>query len=110
MKIQPIMHVTGIRIELSLDEAIHIAQNRKRNDRIVDNIRSVLRGSGVDPDTGEKVPSALGLQPAIVKSLPPAKETSFECPHCGKPAKTEQGIKLHITRMHPTERSQEDEE
>ena len=109
MKIQPIMHVTGIRIELSLDEALLMVQNQRRGDRIVDEIRTMLRGSGVDPDTGERIPSVLGLQAAPVKALPlvgssvePEISSLFECPYCGKKTQTEPGLKTHITRVHPS--------
>ncbi len=109
MKIQPISHVTGIRIELSLDEAMIIAKNQSGH-RLVEEIRAVLRGSGVDPDTGERVPSALGLQAAIVKALPPAKEEpSYDCPQCDKKLKTKQGVSLHIARMHKPSKDDEEE-
>lgn len=108
MKIQPITQVTGIRIELTLDEALQVVQDQRRENRVVENIRTMLRGSGVDPETGDPVPTVLGLQAAPVKALTmsddppesPEEEIPFDCPYCDKQLKTERGLKVHISRMH----------
>lgn len=113
MKIQPITHVTGIRIELTLEEALLVVQDRRRKERVVDDIRTMLRGSGVDPETGEPVPTVLGLKAAPVKALTmsddppesPKDEIPFDCPYCDKQLKTERGLNVHISRMHRSQGS-----
>ena len=53
MKMQVIREVVGIRIELSLQEALQIAQLKRAQDKVIKEVRTALTGSGVDPDTGE---------------------------------------------------------
>jgi hypothetical protein len=130
MKINPIVRVIGVRIELDLDEALKIAQHPvEGKTRVIEEVRAALTSSGVDPDTGEPRESALGLKPLMGDELNrddlmkrgkatipvdpgpfrrldgshPSKDEqrgNTECPYCGKVLKTPRGLKVHVSRIH----------
>lgn len=132
MKINPIVRVVGVCIELDLGEALKIAQHPQEGKaRIIEEVRAALTISGVDPDTGEPRESSLGLKPQLDdgpgrmelmkqgKVKIPAKSKPFrkldgaqpsrddkrgntECSHCGKVLNTPRGLKVHVSRMHKT--------
>ena len=105
MLIQPIMRVAGIRIELSLEEALNIAQDPDGYEAKVRNeVRTMLRGTGVDPDSGEPCDSALSLD-VDLNALPAPKDDkpkrkykatskSKTCQWCGRKY-APQGITKH---------------
>jgi len=117
MKIQPIQQVTGIRIELTLQEALRLVQQREHGrDRVIDAISGTLQGSGIDPETGAPCHSTLGLQaaPTVMAitgtiendefddftNFDEDSELPWKCKFCGKETKTERGLQAHISRMH----------
>lgn len=101
MKISPMMKVYGIRLEMSLEEALLLCQDPDRVERVRENIESVLQGSGVDPETGNPRPSALGLEADLSdKPRLAAPSGEFVCEICGKVAQTERGLKQHKTMVH----------
>jgi hypothetical protein len=118
MKVQPIQQVTGIRIELTISEAVRlIRQGQAGKDRVVDAISGTLRASGVDPETGETYRSSAGLitqgSSSLTMALPSPSEPQAEaeeeddeeeprwkCPYCPATTKTERGLKVHIGRIH----------
>jgi len=101
MKISPMMRVFGIRLEMTLEEALLLCQDPDRVERVRENVESVLRGSGVDPETGASIPNALGLEPDL-KEQPrlAAPQGEFVCEICGKAVATERGLKQHKTMVH----------
>ncbi len=105
MLIQPIMKVAGVRIELSLEEALSIAQDPGGYEKKVKReVRTMLRGSGVDPETGEPCDSSLALEvdldalPAPKNDKPKRKykttSKSKTCQWCGRKF-APQGITKH---------------
>jgi len=121
MIVKPKVEVTGLTIELTIAEALQMAQDPARVQRVRDEARAVLSASGIDPDTGERKDSVLGLKAALPAPAgdgspafrrldgshpardeePEESEADLECPDCGKVLKTKAGVKIHQARFCP---------
>jgi len=118
MIVKPKVEVTGLTIELTIAEALQMAQDPARVQRVRDEARAVLSASGIDPDTGERKDSVLGLKAALpapagngspafrrLDGSHPARDEEpdwgRQCPDCGKVLKTKAGVKIHQARFCP---------
>ena len=100
MKIQPIMKVQGIKLELTLEEALLVINDVvKYREKVVGEISAVLNGMGVDPKTGELKPSALlsesGLVPGEKGGVNISNLKTKPCKYCGHMYSIGRGLKLH---------------
>ena len=81
MRAKAIMAIEGVEIQHTRAEALEVARGGKALMRIKKEIRAMLNGCGVDPDTGKRIPTAL---PRGYEQLPPAtKKTRVKCDWCG---------------------------
>lgn len=117
MKMELLSKVTDIRLTFSVQEALAIAGNPKKGERIREELEAGLRGAGVDPDTGQIVGSSLGLdvdlgpgvrqltdgdagkKPEPVKKKTRAPRAKVKCDICGEEFSA-RGVNVHKALKH----------
>lgn len=135
MKMELLTKVTDIRLTFSVKEALEIARNPEKGERIREELEAGLRGSGVDPETGMIVGSSLGLQADLgvgqkrlgdggsgSKEAPTPKKKQQQkksgsssstrkipCDICGRRFKSSAGMKVHKTRIHGVRETEPEE-
>jgi hypothetical protein len=88
MKSQPINKFEGVKVELSLDEAIKFVEgNREMRERICDHISGHLSAAGINAVSE-------------VEDPPDPKKTAVKCNICGKMFSA-RGINIHRKKAHP---------
>ena len=107
MDIQLKTQVVGLHIWLPIEEAVKFLKNPKQ---IQGQVEVMLNAGGVDPATGKpqdlgfavKLGPRPGSQRADGKGKPWASKSvgSVPCPHCDGKFASQQGLKVHIARMH----------
>ena len=86
MKSQPINRFEGVKLELSIDEALRFVKGEKQTlDRILDHISSHLSAAGI---------------PFSEVGNPPSKKPDVKCEICGGMFFA-RGLKIHQRKAHP---------
>ena len=101
--------VTDVAVLMPVADAIAFLRNPSK---LQEDVADMLRGGGVDPSSGELMPSALFETGLLPRELGPAPATKSgrkkyerkpgpmtNCPECGKPYKT-RGLALHMKGKH----------
>jgi len=114
MELKLIRQTTGVGILLTVEDAV---KAYKDPERLQNEIGSMLRGGGIDPETGEQSSLVLAIEdngirshlasarPQLPERMDSAEEAPVKCPDCGKELKSKIGLGVHQARFCPKSKS-----